>query len=182
MGARAPRREARERAAGRRRPRLPHRLRDHEAAPGPPRPTPTVWSARSTTWRPSRSAATPWTGARTAMRWAACSTSACRAGRRSGAPPRRRRSGRTCRRSRLRCAATRLDPVLRKALAKDREDPLPQLRRADRRRRRRARPRTRAAARRPRAAARRRHGRLLLAGGLLLAVATVAAVWRPGRR
>ena len=77
----------------------------------------------------------------------------------------------------------KLDPVLRKALAKDREDRygscaelidaaavalgLEHARRP----------------RRPALPARRRHGRLLLAGGLLLAVATVAAALAgPGRR
>ena len=54
----------------------------------------------------SRSAASRSTGAPTATRSPACSTSACRARRRSAARPRRRRCGRTCRRSRLRCAAT----------------------------------------------------------------------------
>ena len=88
-----------------------------------PRPTPTGWSARSTTWRPSRSAATPWTGAPTATRSAACCTSAWRA----GPPFRRATEAETLwahmqeEPASLRGHPT-LDPVLRKALAKDRED------------------------------------------------------------
>ena len=96
-----------ERAPRRGRPRLPDRLRHHASSSAAPRPTPAGWWGRSTTSRPSRSAATRSTGARTATRSAACSTSAWPASRRSGARPRRRRCGRTCRRSRRRCAATR---------------------------------------------------------------------------
>ena len=64
------------------------------------------WSGRSTTSRPSRSAASRSTGAPTPMLWAACSTSARPASRRSIARRRPRRCGRTCRRSRHRFAAT----------------------------------------------------------------------------
>ena len=84
------------------------------------RPTPGGSSARSTTWRPSRSAASRSTGAPTGTRSAACSTSASPARRRS---PRDRGGDdvgahagepRRCR------GHPQLDPVLAKALAKER--------------------------------------------------------------
>ena len=83
--------------------------------------------------------------------------------------------GRTSRRSRLRCGTTRARPGAPQGARQGPRGPLRDLWRADRRGRGRARPGL--APRRPRGArrARRRHGRLLLAGGLLLAV-----VWRLG--
>ena len=105
--ARAPRREAGERAAGRGRPRLPHRLRDHQAArrrldrhrPGGGHAR--LPGARADPRRPRGRAHRLLRARLRALRVPVGQ------GRRSGAPPRRRRSGRTCRRSRRRCAATR---------------------------------------------------------------------------
>ena len=80
-------------------------------------------AGRSTTSRRSRSAAATSTVAPTSTRWPACSTSCSPGRRRSDARPRRRRSGRTCRRSRLRCSRyDELDPVFARALAKEPEE------------------------------------------------------------
>ena len=120
---RAPRRQAGERAARRGRAPVPDRLRHHQAARAAPPPRPATRSARSTTWRRSRSAARPSTGAADAYALA-CVLYECLAGTpRSAArreaetmwahlqeepPPLRGHPA--------------LDPVLRRALAKDQDE------------------------------------------------------------
>ncbi len=106
-GAGPPRREARERAPRRGRPRLPHRLRHHQAARRrldrhrPARRDARLPGARAD---PRRAGRRPNRLLRARLRAVRVPG---RASRRSGATPRRRRCGRTCRTSRPRCAATR---------------------------------------------------------------------------
>ena len=130
---RPPRRQARQRAARRQRPRLPHRLRADQArdlAHAARRAT-AAGSARSATSRPSRSAASASTPAPTSTRWAACSTTRSRACRPTSARATRRRCGRTSTTIRRRCTTERptcpraSTPSWPRAMAKDPDDRFP---------------------------------------------------------
>ena len=157
-------------AARRGRARLPDRLRHHQAARRRRRPTPGSWSARSTTSRPSRSAASRSTGAPTCYALA-CVLYECLAGH-AAVPPRDRGGDAVGAHARGAAAAARPTPrstrCSRRRWPRTSDDRYGDLRRADRRRARGARPGPAARPRSRRAALVRRRPRSCIAPALLL--------------